>query len=592
MKYYETWAKWADKSVAMCCVVGRIAASVLRKGSSSGKSENQNSEKLVSLCCGASDKFSLMKQRCEAVNSSTFFVCGLLSLCALAGAQQKNTERGTNGRSASAAGIVIRVQSRLVLLDVVVTDPKGEPVSGLRREDFVVYEDGSAQTIKNFESPTMHQLPAPEKAVKAATAFRPEVTASYGQSPVTLLVLDELNTHFSDVHFAVDAVRRYLQARPTTLNSPTLLAAVTDKGFRMLHDYTRDRDALLKALNTHKPDYAWKLELGGSVGEQTVERLDLSVSALEQLAGFSARIPGRKNLVWVGKGFPSLDPNALGPEEQKTLDDTMQHVTDTLLDRRVTLYAVDPTSNAPGMSELTDDTQVAFAQASGENATRSMDPFNTGLDFDKLGPVSGGRVVRGMNDVDQQIEASVELGAQYYSISYTPASDNTAAAGYRKITVKCLRPGTQVMTREGYYSGAAARQKSAVNSTYDLNNAVMAAVPFTALKLRAEPLGEGRYSVHVAAPGLTWEPSGGGEQVAHAQVLGAALAADGRILNHTLHTMTVTARAGTDVLSPSLPADFAINVAVPSGTARLRFIVRDVATGAMGSFDLAVPASH
>jgi VWFA-related protein len=403
---------------------------------------------------------------------------------------------------------------------------------------------------------------------------------------VTLLVLDELNTHFSDVHLALDALRHYVQKQPETLTTPTLLAVVSDKGFKLLQDFTRSRDALLQTLNAHKPDYAWKLELGGSVGDQTAERLDISVSAVEQLAQYSARIPGRKNLVWVGQGFPSLDPDALGPAEEEMLKQTMQHVTDTLLDRRITLYAVDPTSNAPGMTELTDDTQVAFAQAGAEGAARTMDPFNVGLDFDKLGPVSGGRVLRGLNDVDHQIATDVELGEQYYSIGYSPSGDSEATAKYRKITVKCARPGVAVMTREGYYSGAAARQQNAVNSIYDLNNAVASSLPFTALRLRAEPLGANRYNLHVSAPGLSWSPNDNGEQVAHAQVLGAALTADGKVLAHTLHTMTAHAQAGTDVHSPSLPAEFTIELEAPAGTARLRFIVRDVATGAMGSFDL------
>jgi hypothetical protein len=37
-------------------------------------------------------------------------------------------------------------------VDVVVTDSKGQPVSGLRRGDFVVREDGVVQQVVDFEA--------------------------------------------------------------------------------------------------------------------------------------------------------------------------------------------------------------------------------------------------------------------------------------------------------------------------------------------------------------------------------------------------------------------------------------------------------
>ena len=47
---------------------------------------------------------------------------------------------------------VVRVETSLVNLNVVVTDRQGRRVSGLTREDFEVYEDGSRQEITHFTS--------------------------------------------------------------------------------------------------------------------------------------------------------------------------------------------------------------------------------------------------------------------------------------------------------------------------------------------------------------------------------------------------------------------------------------------------------
>ncbi|MDR3735000.1 MAG: VWA domain-containing protein [Acidobacteriaceae bacterium] len=484
-------------------------------------------------------------------------------------------------------GAVFHVQSRLVVLDVVVTDAQGKPVSGLTRNDFAVFEDKQPQTVKFFEQPTVHELPA---TTKPGAAFNSEDTRGYGQSPVTVLVLDELNTHFADTDFAKRSLREFLTSRPATLNEPTMLVAVGDKKFQLLQNFTRNRAALLAALEAHKASYSWKLELGKGVGPESVERLDLSISALEQIAQSTARIPGRKNLVWVGQGFPSLDPAGISPADSRKITEVLQHVTDTLLDTRVTLYAVDPTSNATGDTEITDPDQLMFARMTGDSTGRLMDPFNQQLDFDRLGPVTGGRVLRGTNDIDQQIAASVEMGEHFYTLGYTPTNTSEADSAFRKITVKCLKPGVSIMTRDGYYAGASARQKSADNVAFDLNNAVMADMLFTALHIRVEPIGNDEYSVHVAAPGLTWSGiDASGEHVAEAEVLGASLSAKNDVLAHTLHTMKATARAAANVHSPSLPADFTISLLRPKGTVRMRFIVRDTSSGSMGSFDLRLP---
>ena len=46
----------------------------------------------------------------------------------------------------------LQVNSQIVVLDVVVNNKKGDPVSSLTRDDFKVYENKVPQTILSFES--------------------------------------------------------------------------------------------------------------------------------------------------------------------------------------------------------------------------------------------------------------------------------------------------------------------------------------------------------------------------------------------------------------------------------------------------------
>lgn len=480
---------------------------------------------------------------------------------------------------------------RLVVLDVVVTDQAGKPVEGLTEGDFQVFEDGKPQRIRSLESTAEHTLPAATAAQGAAAEFDPGQPASFGRSPVTVLVLDQLNTHFADSSFARRSLHDYLAGQPAVLAQPTTLLSVSDERFKLLQPFTRDRDALLHALAATATEYAWTLETTGKADHGPLERLDQSLRALEEIAQNYARIPGRKNLIWVGGGFPSLDPESLDGDDMQQVKDTLEHVTNVLLDTRVTLYAVDPTSQAPGMTEITDASQMAFAQAAGDALASSADPLNSGEDFDKLGPMTGGRVLRGRNDIDQQIDASVALGNRFYTISYTPGSASEAAAKYRKIRVVCLRAGTTATTRSGYYSGETTQEKSAATAAYDLTSAAEGSMPLNGVRVTVEPdtspdAPPDSYTVHAGVANLTWKPRADGSAAASVYIMAVSLNAKKKMLGHTLRGMSANAKPGVDLRDAARTADFHFTALPAPRTAILRFIVRDSATGRMGSVDL------
>jgi VWFA-related protein len=483
----------------------------------------------------------------------------------------------------------ITVTARLVVLDVVATDKDGKPVEGLTAKDFQIYEDGKPQRIRSLEPPSAHALPADTIAAGTDAVFDPATPASFGRSPVNVLILDQLNTHFADSSFARRELHDFLAKQPALLPRPTTLLTVYDSRFKELQGFTRDRDALLKALAAAPTKYAWELEVNKNTEYGPIDRLDQSLRALEQIAQNYARIPGRKNLVWVGGGFPTISPTSLDDADAQEVKDTLQHVTDVLLDTRVTLYAVDPSSNAAGMTEITDPTQALFADAAGDTLSGSFDPFGATDDFDNLGPVTGGRVVRGRNDIAASIASSVELGSNFYTLAYTPDSASSVEAKYRKIKVVCTRPGVTTTTRNGYYSGQSQQDKTTATASYDLSTAAQGTMPLNGLHMTVQTDPQGTidtYLVTVAAPELTWKPKEDGTAVASVYVMAVSLNTKGKMLGHTIHAMKATAKPGTDLHDSKHSATFNF-VASPSPKATmLRFIVRDSSTGRMGSFDL------
>ena len=61
----------------------------------------------------------------------------------------------------------IRVSSKAVLVDVVVTDSKGRPIRGLRQQDFQLTEDGKAQEVRSFKEFSSEDNAPKEPAVAA-----------------------------------------------------------------------------------------------------------------------------------------------------------------------------------------------------------------------------------------------------------------------------------------------------------------------------------------------------------------------------------------------------------------------------------------
>jgi len=94
---------------------------------------------------------------------------------------------------------VIQVQSRLIVVDVTVEDADGNPVPGLKRNNFVVEEDDAPQRLRTFEDHVASSAQAagpqpPELAPGSFTNYTPLPPAE----TLNVLLLDTLNTPLKD----------------------------------------------------------------------------------------------------------------------------------------------------------------------------------------------------------------------------------------------------------------------------------------------------------------------------------------------------------------------------------------------------------
>ena len=100
------------------------------------------------------------------------------------------------------SGITLRVTSRETVVDVTVTDAKGQPIHDLRQSDFAVKEDGKPQTLQSFQeykeadTPTAERIP-PKLPPNVYNNLQPVPTTD----AVNILLLDALNTLPADQMF-------------------------------------------------------------------------------------------------------------------------------------------------------------------------------------------------------------------------------------------------------------------------------------------------------------------------------------------------------------------------------------------------------
>ncbi|MEK6398409.1 MAG: VWA domain-containing protein, partial [Terriglobus sp.] len=383
----------------------------------------------------------------------------------------------------------MRRSARLVVLDVVVTDRKGNVVTGLPKSSFHVTELDQPQTLLNFEEAGVHAVPT-----EASIHSTAELDAVAPQAPVNILLLDEFNTRFEDMAFARYSLKKILQKQPDKLTTPTMLIAVSLTNFTVLQDYTQDKQTLIKALDHHFVAFPWQVHNGGWVAE----RFATAFGTLTRVAQAVIGHPGHKNMIWIGRGFPAYN-FVNGPVDTEIrVNNAVQQCVNELRDARITLYTIDPAG-------LT----VTPGGGYGPDAAFN-DPFGGNYQFSKLAAATGGRSFYGRNDVDTEIGDGIRDGASFYSLAYRPTTTTTDPKKFRRIKVTLDDPNLKATTREGYYVELPPARVNPENPSRRLAFEVLSAdasnMVYDGVPLTITPDGQNpdAFNILVDGKGLVW----------------------------------------------------------------------------------------
>jgi VWFA-related protein len=250
-------------------------------------------------------------------------------------AQQAQTENQAPPPASDTSTPVFKAETRLVLVDTIVTDKKGNYITGLTQNDFKVWEDNKEQQIKSFSAESGSSAPSAD------------------HRHYLVLLFDNSTMSLSDQTMAREAAAKFVE----TNAGPDRYMAVMNFGgtLNVALNFTADAERLKQVVRNVKfsnvspnaqPQEVASLgapQLGNAEANFGARTLLL---ALRSVAKALASVPGRKSLVLLTAGFPMTPGDPYYFEKQSELT----AVIDTCNKANVAVYPIDVRGLVTGMS--------------------------------------------------------------------------------------------------------------------------------------------------------------------------------------------------------------------------------------------------
>ena len=382
-----------------------------------------------------------------------------------------------SARGQGAATPSFPAAARRVVVDVVVTDREGVPVTGLTAADFEVSEDGRAQTVASFEeigapSAATDSGPASSTAREAVPAIAPR------PSRLHVVALDDVNLTPSKMSRAKAAVAAFLRALPP---DDAVLLVPTSSGEGKLSSSAESREDLVEMLRGLPAGYLPDLSpdrmtdyeammvyvlrdpemeervrrrisvraasglsvaaIAGNTWMRAESRIRTTLRTLDRVIGTVAAEKGRKSIVLVSEGF------VLAPRSED-----FRQVTQAAMRANAVFYFLDARQMVLGASEYPVDSN---SLGSNQVAIALADQAGDVAGAEALAEDTGGFSIRNSNDLAGGLRRIAAESRAYYLVAYDPTKEPDGK--YRKIRVRVKRKDVRVRARKGYYADEGTR---------------------------------------------------------------------------------------------------------------------------------------
>jgi VWFA-related protein len=552
-------------------------------------------------------QFSSMKRFAAAAAAVALLVPPLSP----AFAQSQQQSQQAQSQNQPDAGFVMRINSDLVLTNVVPHDAKtGEVVKGLKQSDFTILENGKPQQIVSFDFQSVDMaMPLSEATVsglamgnsnnKAVVVAKPEELRNHR---LIVMFFDLTSMQPEDLDRCVDAARDFLK---TKLQAADLVALVSlGDTLKVDQDFTANKDALIQEVGAYNGTEGQGFAQGATANSNQVEdttgytpdeseyndlNTDRELFALRAISKSLERITEKKSLLYFSGGI-SRD----GIENQASL----RAAINAAVRANLAVYSVD-TRGLQAVSPLGDASTGNLRGTSGYNGaslTNNMQQnFATQEVMATLSNDTGGKAFFDSNDFAPAFAQVQKDNSAYYAIGFH--STNPARDGrYRHLTIKVNKPGVKLEYRPGYYAPADFQHSGKEDRERELEDQLGSDLPATDMAIYMDAMyfrmDDNRYYVPVSliVPGSQIPfVKGGDKDKATLDIIGAVIDEAKRPIGRARETVKLNLDSAQQARQKNIQYNTSFNL--PPGKYEIKFVVRENQTGHMGSFvaDVTLP---
>ena len=446
--------------------------------------------------------------------------------------------------------------------------------TNLTKDDFTILDDKHKKEIYSFDGPNG----APGLAALPTS---------------NIIVVDHVNTQFEDESWQIQQLQIYFKNQGDLLNQQTELLVFTDNGLQVVQGFTRDRADMLEAVKSIHSIVPYRI-----TANWDAQNLSLAMAALEEVGLQMKTTPGRKNILWIGSGGVGLQTHGLFGEGR--LKAYVRRTANLLVESRVTLFVILPSLRVSGsiqprgeVNPLTTSVDPINGSSTATVAPTATDPFIAGVNMRTFAATTGGKVFLNSNAIATEVEDSVTLGTRYYTLSYKPDDSGTDGA-YKRIAVRMKDSKLQALTKGGYYTASKDDDSLAGDHEvrFELRKAAVSSVTFPDIKVKVKgvtyykPEQTSLFEVDLSPDDLRFDTGPDGKLKCSLAVVAVSENGTHDILASS--TMSIALTASTPEVAhtktPVLKASLYLRV--PCRTSTLRFVVRDMLSGKMGTAEL------
>jgi VWFA-related protein len=324
-----------------------------------------------------------------------------------------------------------QIEVNAVLLDVIVTDARGNHILGLGPDDFIVKENGVAQKVDSVDYFTNRRL------LDSTEENAPFKVERVREDRYFIFFFDKpadpgpLN---GQLIRARQSVREFL--RRDMKENDLVAIAGHDVRLKVYSDFSHDRKQLERALNEATQFGRGITKAASGDGPSILRNIDTDAminhtgtvyQALDLLGDATRSIRARKNLVLFSPGIADREEDVLGGQLLVTRSRYLDPAIESLNASNVAVYGVQ-------LQQVQAGPQTLIHQRLGE-----------------LSDVTGGKYFQFNTTFDNAVNRIEEMNAGYYLLSYrAPAG----TPGARKVEVTLRNPEFKVVSRSGYSIGS------------------------------------------------------------------------------------------------------------------------------------------